>query len=149
MTISRTEQLVAEKDGTIGWITFNNPARHNAMSMAMWEALADVVDDYGHDSAIRVIVVKGAGDKAFVSGADISEFKEKRSSPETVRIYNKAAGTANDSATIAVAKYPDRGSPSLRPNSKITRKPVSGNAGISQTRSSIDVSPSTRRGRRW
>ena len=96
MTISRTEQLVAEKDGTIGWITFNNPARHNAMSMAMWEALADVVDDYGHDSAIRVIVVKGAGDKAFVSGADISEFKEKRSSPETVRIYNKAAGTAND-----------------------------------------------------
>ena len=96
MTTPRTAQLIAEKDGAIGWITFNNPARHNAMSMAMWEALADVVDDYGQDSAIRVIVLKGAGDRAFVSGADISEFKEKRSSPETVRIYNKASGTAID-----------------------------------------------------
>ena len=96
MTIPRTAQLIAEKDGAIGWITFNNPARHNAMSMAMWEALAAVVDDYEQDGAIRVIVVKGAGEKAFVSGADISEFKEKRSSPETVATYDAAAGSASD-----------------------------------------------------
>jgi len=96
MNISRTEQLIAQKDGAIGWITFNNPARHNAVSMAMWQALAEVVDDFEKDGAIRVIVVKGAGDKAFVSGADISEFKEKRSSPETVKIYNEAAGKAHD-----------------------------------------------------
>ena len=96
MTISKTDMLIDEKEGAIGWITFNNPARHNAVSMAMWEALTDIVDDYQQDIAIRVIVVKGAGDKAFVSGADISEFKEKRSSPETVRIYNRTAGEANE-----------------------------------------------------
>lgn len=96
MTISRTDKMIAHKDGAIGWITFNNPERRNAVSMAMWEALGDIVHDYEQDSAIRVIVLKGAGDKAFVSGADISEFEEKRSSPETTRIYNQASGKAND-----------------------------------------------------
>ena len=83
MTISKTDKMIAEKDGAIGWITFNNPDRRNAVSMAMWEALADILADYAKDDAIRVIVLRGAGDKAFVSGADISEFEEKRSSPET------------------------------------------------------------------
>jgi enoyl-CoA hydratase/carnithine racemase len=96
MTISKTDKMIAEKDGPIGWITFNNPARRNAVSMTMWEALGDIVRDYEKDSAIRVIVLKGAGDKAFVSGADISEFEEKRSSPETTRIYNQASGKANE-----------------------------------------------------
>jgi enoyl-CoA hydratase len=103
MTISKTDKMIAQKEGAIGWITFNNPERRNAVSMAMWEALADIVDDYGKDKAIRVIVLKGAGDKAFVSGADISEFEEKRSSPETTRIYNQAAGKAND-ALLHVGK---------------------------------------------
>ena len=94
MLISKTDKMIAEKDGPIGWITFNNPERRNAVSMAMWEALADIVRDYDNDKAIRVIVLKGAGDLAFVSGADISEFEEKRSSPETTRIYNQASGHA-------------------------------------------------------
>ncbi len=96
MTISKTDRMIAEKDGPIGWITFNNPERRNAVSMAMWEALGDIVRDYEKDEAVRVIVLKGAGDKAFVSGADISEFEEKRSSPETTRAYNQASGNAND-----------------------------------------------------
>ena len=96
MTISKTDKMMAEKDGASGWITFNTPARRNAVSMAMWEALSDIVHDYGKDDAIRVIVLKGAGDKAFVSGADISEFEEKRSSPETTRIYNQASGKASN-----------------------------------------------------
>lgn len=96
MNVSKTDKLIAEKEGAIGWITFNNPARHNAVSMAMWEALSDVAQDYAADPAIRVVVVKGAGDKAFISGADISEFKERRSSPETVAAYNQVAGKAND-----------------------------------------------------
>ena len=94
MTLSKTERMIAEKEGAIGWITFNNPARHNAVSMVMWEALLDIVTDYGRDDAIRVVVIKGAGDKAFVSGADISEFEEKRSSPETTRIYNETSHKA-------------------------------------------------------
>jgi enoyl-CoA hydratase/carnithine racemase len=96
MPISKTDKMIAEKDGAIGWITFNNPARRNAVSMAMWEALSDIVRDFANDNAIRVIVLKGAGDKAFVSGADISEFEEKRSSPETARAYNLVSGKANE-----------------------------------------------------
>jgi enoyl-CoA hydratase len=96
MTISRTDKMIAEKDGPIGWITFNNPARRNAVSMAMWESLSAIVRDYGNDGTIRVIVLKGAGDRAFVSGADISEFEEKRSSPESTRIYNEASGKATE-----------------------------------------------------
>jgi len=90
-----TDRMIAEKDGAIGWITFNNPARHNAVSLAMWEALLEIVQDYAQDGDIRVIVVKGAGEKAFVSGADISEFEEKRSSPETTRLYNDTAQRAS------------------------------------------------------
>ena len=60
----KTDKMIALKDGPIGWVTFNNPARHNAVSMAMWEALYDIVTDYAHDDAIRVVVVKGAGEKA-------------------------------------------------------------------------------------
>ena len=95
MTLSKTERMIALKDGAIGWITFNNPARHNAVSMVMWEALYDIVTDYANDDAIRVIVVKGAGEKAFVSGADISEFEEKRSSPQTTKLYNDTAQKAS------------------------------------------------------
>jgi enoyl-CoA hydratase len=94
MTRLLTDKMIAHKDGAIGWITFNNPARHNAVSMAMWEGLHDIVADYAQDDAVRVIVVKGAGERAFVSGADISEFEEKRSSPETTRLYNETGQKA-------------------------------------------------------
>ena len=94
MTISGTDKMIAEKQGPIGWITFNNPARHNAVSMSMWQALADIVQDYASDGAVRVVVVTGAGSKAFVSGADISEFEEKRSSPETTAIYHQVSQKA-------------------------------------------------------
>lgn len=95
MTISKTEKMIAEKDGAIGWVTFNNPARRNAVSMAMWEALSDIMRDYAADDAIRVIVLKGAGDKAFVSGADISEFEKARNTPEQVAYYDKIGELAN------------------------------------------------------
>lgn len=95
MQISKTDRMIAEKDGAIGWITFNNPERRNAVSMAMWEALGDIVANYAADDAIRVIVLKGAGDKAFVSGADISEFEEKRSSPETTKAYHEVSAKAS------------------------------------------------------
>jgi hypothetical protein len=55
-TICGIDKLIGEKDGAIGWITFNNPARHNAVSMSMWQALFDVVSDFAADDAIRVVV---------------------------------------------------------------------------------------------
>jgi enoyl-CoA hydratase len=93
-TIPETMQVA--RDGPVGWITFNNPARHNAVSLAMWQALDRIVRELGADDAVRVIVVRGAGEKAFVSGADISEFEAQRSSPETVARYNHAAETASE-----------------------------------------------------
>lgn len=82
-----TEKMTAEKEGGIGWMTFNNPARRNAMSLEMWEAVEAILDDFEADNDIKVIVMKGAGDKAFVSGADISEFKERRNNAEAAAEY--------------------------------------------------------------
>ncbi len=90
-----TDKLVAKKENGIGWIVFNNPARHNAVSLEMWQALPLVLEAYSRDSEVRVIILKGEGEKAFVAGADISQFKEKRSSPEAVTLYNAAADNAN------------------------------------------------------
>jgi len=63
-----TSKMIAEKDGAIGRLIFNNPARHNAVSLEMWEAVTQIIDDFERDDAIRVIVVSGAGGRAFVSG---------------------------------------------------------------------------------
>ena len=69
-----TERIIAEKQGSIGWLTFNNPARRNAISIDMWEAIPKVLDRFEQDPDVRVIVLKGDGDKAFVSGADVSQY---------------------------------------------------------------------------
>lgn len=84
-----TERLIGRKDGAIGWLIFNNPERRNAVSLDMWEAIPRVLDDFAADTAIRCVVLTGAGDKAFVSGADISQFEKERSTPETVARYDE------------------------------------------------------------
>ena len=89
-----TDKLIARHEGGIGWIIFNNPAKRNAMSMDMYEAMSAALDNYSRDPSVRVVILKGAGDKAFVSGADISEFKEKRSSAESTELYNAASNRA-------------------------------------------------------
>jgi enoyl-CoA hydratase len=90
----QTDRMIAEKEGAIGWITFNNPARHNAVSLPMWQGLFDAVTAFAEDGEVRVIVLKGAGGKAFVSGADISEFEEKRSNAENIAAYNAVSHRA-------------------------------------------------------
>jgi enoyl-CoA hydratase/carnithine racemase len=89
-----TSKMLAEKDGAVGRIIFNNPARHNAVSLDMWQAVAQIMDDFEADPGVRVIVVTGAGGKAFVSGADISEFKEKRANEEAAAAYSKVSEAA-------------------------------------------------------
>jgi enoyl-CoA hydratase len=93
--ISPTPNMLAEKVGPVGRIVFNKPAKHNATSTDMWEAIPLILDDFEKDPAIRVVVVTGAGDKAFVSGADISEFEKARSTPEQVAYYDKIGEIAN------------------------------------------------------
>jgi enoyl-CoA hydratase len=91
-----TEKLVAKKENGVGWIVFNNPARHNAVSLEMWQSLTRVLNAYAEDPDVRVIILRGEGEKAFVAGADISQFKEKRSSPEAVQHYNSTADEAGE-----------------------------------------------------
>src|SRR6266705_4155251 len=90
-----TQRMLARKDGAIGWMTFNNPARHNAVSLDMWQAVPNILDEFARDDAIRVVVLCGAGGKAFVSGADISEFGERRASREATIEYNEIADRAH------------------------------------------------------
>ncbi|HLI20611.1 MAG TPA: enoyl-CoA hydratase [Stellaceae bacterium] len=80
--ISPTERMIAEIDGPIGWMIFNNPAKLNAMAPDMWAAIPAIIDHYERDPAVRAIVLKGAGEKAFISGADINRFEERRASAE-------------------------------------------------------------------
>src|SRR5262245_45147901 len=90
-----TERMIARKDGAIGWMVFNNPARHNAVSVDMWRAVPEILDEFAADNAVRIVVLAGAGHKAFISGADISEFEQKRSSREAVVEYNTIADGAH------------------------------------------------------
>jgi enoyl-CoA hydratase len=86
-----TDRMNALKDGGIGWITFNNPARRNAISIEMRIALIEILTEFQRDEAVRVVVMKGAGDKAFVAGSDISEFKDRRATPEQAEEYRLAS----------------------------------------------------------
>lgn len=89
-----TDKMIMEKHGPVGWMTFNNPAKFNAVSMEMWEAAVEILDEFGKDDDIRVVIVTGAGGKAFISGADISKFEDERSSQEAVDRYADAVGGA-------------------------------------------------------
>ncbi|MBT5107584.1 MAG: enoyl-CoA hydratase [Rhodospirillaceae bacterium] len=83
-----TDKMIAERDGAIGRMIFNNPARHNAVSPDMWAAVGTIMDDLNSDDEIRVVIVSGAGGKAFVSGADISKFEDERANAEAEAKYH-------------------------------------------------------------
>lgn len=94
ITATGTTRMRAHKQGPVGWMTFNNPDRRNAVSLDMWDAIPRILADFEADPAIRVIALTGAGDRAFVAGADISQFEQQRSSPETVAHYDAVAERA-------------------------------------------------------
>src|SRR3989441_10270339 len=82
------DKMLARKQGRVGPMIFNNPERHNAVSLEMWQAAAKILHDFAADEEVRVVVLTGAGGKSFVSGADISKFEDERASRETVERYN-------------------------------------------------------------
>jgi enoyl-CoA hydratase/carnithine racemase len=95
MIKSPTEKIIAEKDGAIGWMTFNNPARRNALSVDMWEGIPVVLGQFEQDPDIRVIVLRGTLEaKAFISGADISEFEKRRATQRDAAGYNETSARA-------------------------------------------------------
>jgi enoyl-CoA hydratase len=89
-----TDLLLAEVDGAIARLTFNDPARHNVLSLAVQEAIPPVVEAWERDDAVRVIVITGAGGRAFVAGADIAEFRTRRTAPEDRAEYDRRTGAA-------------------------------------------------------
>ena len=100
--MSQTDKMLARKEGGVGILTFNNPERHNAVSLEMWEATKRILDGFAADDDIRVVVLTGAGGKAFVSGADISKFASERATLEASRAYN----VKSDAAYSSVADFP-------------------------------------------
>ncbi len=98
-----TDKMIAEKDGAVGRVIFNNPERRNAVSLEMWEAMEEIVGDFNADDGIRVIVLSGAGDKAFVAGADVSRFQDERSSAAAIERYGEKTASATE-ALYASAK---------------------------------------------
>ena len=88
--MTASDKILTSVEGAVATITFNNPERHNAMSFDMWHATADALESLAAEPAVRVVVLTGAGSKAFVSGADISKFETERGSADAVAVYNAA-----------------------------------------------------------
>ena len=97
-----TTKMIARTQGGIGWMIFNQPEKHNAVSYEMWLAVPKIMAAFEADPAVRVIVLAGAGERAFVSGADISEFEEKRESAEAIKIYDEAGNAAHAALNAAL-----------------------------------------------
>jgi enoyl-CoA hydratase/carnithine racemase len=93
---SSTERVKVwiDEDGSTLQIQFNNPERHNALSVDMWEAVTPLLNVAETDERIRLVVFSGAGDKAFVSGADITQFEDMRAAKEAVARYELMAEQA-------------------------------------------------------
>jgi enoyl-CoA hydratase/carnithine racemase len=83
-----TEKIISRRADGVGHVVFNNPEKRNAVSLDMWQAVDGVLEDFAVDDDVRVVVLSGAGDKAFVSGADISKFEDERAGAEAVARYN-------------------------------------------------------------
>lgn len=90
-------RLITDAEGPIGWLTFNQPERLNAVRLDMWEALPEAVASLTTNQAIRAIVVRGAGDRAFISGADIAEFDRLRHDAASNRPFTAAVTRATAS----------------------------------------------------
>ena len=91
---SPTERVETWLDQTTLHIRFNNVAKHNALSVDMWEAVPILLNQAESDLRVRLVVFSGAGERAFVSGADISQFEDMRAAKEAVTRYEYMAETA-------------------------------------------------------
>ncbi|HTF33846.1 MAG TPA: enoyl-CoA hydratase [Myxococcota bacterium] len=96
-------RIEVSREGALGWIVFDHPERRNAISEQMWRALPQAATELAADPAVRVVVLRGAGEVAFVSGADISEFERIRTGGAATGDYDALTDTAF-SALLAIKK---------------------------------------------
>ena len=97
-----TDKLLVRRTGHSAEIVFNNPDRHNAMSLDMWQGLSRALEVLGSDDDVRSIVLTGAGSRAFISGANISQFDKLRSSSADVHAYEEIS----EGAQMALYRFP-------------------------------------------
>jgi enoyl-CoA hydratase len=101
--MSDAPSLLMEKDGPIGWLIFNRPDKRNAVGIETWQLMPEYAKDLAADDAIRVVILRGAGDKAFVAGADISQFKDRRRNMDDEAEYRRI-GARGREALAALTK---------------------------------------------
>jgi enoyl-CoA hydratase/carnithine racemase len=100
--VSPTDRVKLRLDGPALHIVFDNLARHNALSVDMWGAVPPLLKQAEHDDRVRLVVFSGAGEKAFVSGADISQFEDQRAAKEAVKHYEALA----EDALMSIYRFP-------------------------------------------
>jgi enoyl-CoA hydratase/carnithine racemase len=83
------QTVLIRKEPPLGWLVLNRPEVRNALNLATWRAIAEGVAELEGESDIRVILIRGVSEEAFISGADISEFTELRSNAEKARAYRE------------------------------------------------------------
>lgn len=91
-----TDKILAEVTDGVGWLTINNPERRNAVSLDMWDAMRQAVEAFGGDPAVRCVVLRGSGEKAFASGADISQFEKERADADAAARYATISRAGRD-----------------------------------------------------
>jgi enoyl-CoA hydratase len=94
---TRADKMLSRKEGRVGYVIFNNPERRNAISLEMWAKTSEILQEFAGDDEVRVVVLTGAGGKAFVAGADVSRFESERASADAIKAYNVAVERANAS----------------------------------------------------
>ncbi len=94
-----TDRIIADRSGGVGRLRLNQPEKHNAISYAMWMAIAETMASFRNDDSVRVVVMSGEGGRAFSAGADISEFSEVRSTQAQIEVYEEAGRAAYEAIT--------------------------------------------------
>lgn len=100
-----TPHVRIERTGSIGWLIFDHHARRNAMTLDMWRAVPELCAELSADDAVRVVVLRGSGEQAFVAGADISQFQTQRS--------GQSSGSYEDATTAAYRAIEELPKPTL------------------------------------
>lgn len=80
-----SNSIIVRREGFIATVTLNRPEKHNAISRSMWLSLGDIMEELSASDDVRCVVLRGAGDKAFTAGADVSEFKADETHEEAMR----------------------------------------------------------------
>ena len=88
-------KMLSRSEGSVGWMIFDQQAKYNAVTYDMRRAIPDILEKFENDDEVRIVIVAGAGDKAFISGSDVSQFGEKRSSKDMIKLYDEASEQAN------------------------------------------------------